>query len=624
MFDDGNEVSMSTNQSDHWSREPGRWTSAMTPEAYATIPTITTPCPSPDGTRVAYSRAYDGRVDLYVIRADGGTPLQLTDAVTLQGPDPNQRHATSIAWTPDGQQLVFAGNQDKKLWIVSADGGPSHVIDEGPGAHHSPAVAPDGRRVAFVAERGERVDLMVADLDGRMLRVMSAGDDHVLQPRWSPDGTRVLYGQWPHYDMPWDERALIVVDIARDERRVIVGGTRVTNADAVWSPDGQQIAFVSDRAGDFGNLWLCDAIGDHLQSLVPEQAQHAAPTWSPDGRQIAYLRNVDGDVQVWCWDGSNARQVTHQAGVHGEVAWLDDRRLVCTYASPTLPADLWVIDATDGTRRQLTQSATGGVLGGNLVEPEHVSWASPDGLTIHGLLFTPRQTVPGQHPLVLSIHGGPVGQTLASWQGHVQYLVGRGYVVLAPNYRGSKGYGRAFMEKLYGDWGGGDLEDYLSGARMVIEQGLINPRKVIAMGGSAGGYSTLICMTKAPDFFRAGVCRFGIGDLTTFTDKTWVFERHYIAKLMGPPAQNSALYYDRSPVNFVDDVREPLLILQGEEDIVCHPSQMEGMVDALRGSRKDVEYHTYPGEGHGWKRVSTIIDDAKRIDDFLVRKVLNR
>jgi len=608
----------------HWSREPGRWTSALTPEAYATIPTISTPRPSPDGTRVAFSRAYDGRIDLCVINANGGAPLQLTDAVTLQGPDPNQRHATSIAWTPDGQWLVFAGSQDKKLWNIPADGGLSRPIDEGPGAHHSPAVAPDGQRVAYVAERGEQVDVLVADLDGRALRVISEGDDPVLQPRWSPDGTRLLYGEWPHYDMPWDERALIVADLAHGTRRAIAGGTRVTNADAVWSPDGQQIAFVSDRAGDFGNLWVCDANGDHLQRLASESVQHATPAWSPDGRQIAYLRNVDGDVQVWCWDGNDVRQVTDQPGVHGEIAWLDDRRLVCTYSSPTLPADLWVIDSTDGTRRQLTHSATGGVLGGNLVEPEHVSWSSTDGLTIHGLLFTPRQTVPGQHPLVISLHGGPVGQTLASWQGHLQYLVGRGYVVLAPNYRGSKGYGRAFMEKLYGDWGGGDLEDYLSGARMVIDQGLVNPRKVIAMGGSAGGYSTLICMTKAPDVFRAGVCRFGIGDLTTFTDKTWVFERHYIAKLMGPPAEHSARYYDRSPINFVDDVKEPLLILQGEEDIVCHPSQMEGMVAALRRSGKDVEYHTYPGEGHGWKRVSTIVDDAKRIDDFLVRKVLNR
>ena len=231
---------------------------------------------------------------------------------------------------------------------------------------------------------------------------------------------------------------------------------------------------------------------------------------------------------------------------------------------------------------------------------------------------------PGQHPLVVHIHGGPVGQSLMNWTGHIQYLVGRGYVVLAPNYRGSLGYGRAFMEKLYGDWGGGDLADNITGAEAIIAGGLVDRRKVVAMGGSAGGYSTLICLTKAPDFFRAGVCRFGIADLATFTDTTWIFERHYIAKLMGAPGAHSDLYRDRSAINFVDDVKEPLLILQGEEDIVCHPSQMAMMVEALRRANKDVEYHTYPGEGHGWRRVGTMIDDARRVDDFLVRKVLNR
>lgn len=615
---------MTANGVDHWSREPGRWDSAMSPEAYAIIPTISTPRPSPDGKRVAYSRAFDGRVDLWVIDVDGGAPLQLTDQSSLQGPDPNQRHASSIAWMPDGRHIVFAANQDKKLWIVPSVGGHSRPTDEGPGNHHSPAVSSDGKTLAYVAERGEHVDIMLADLDGRALSFISEGEEYVLQPRWSPDGKLILYGQWPHYDMPWDERALVVVNVDSGERHVIAAGTRVTNADAVWSPDGSKIAFISDRDGEFGNVCVCDSDGGNSQRLVSEDVQHAIPAWSPDGQRIAYQRNVDGDCQIWCWDGHESTQLTHEPGVHAEIAWLNDQRLVCTYSSPALPPDLWVIDTLNGARRQLTHSATGGVLGGNLVMPEHVSWTSSDGLAIHGLLFTPQKTVKGQHPLVISIHGGPVGQTLATWQGHVQYLVSRGYVVLAPNYRGSKGYGRSFMEKLYGDWGGGDLEDNLAGARMVIERGLVNPRKVIAMGGSAGGYSTLICMTKAPDFFRAGVCRFGVADLTTFTNTTWIFERHYIQKLMGPPAKNSVLYFDRSPVNHVEHVKEPLLILQGEDDIVCHPSQMNGMVEALRKSGKDVEYHTYPGEGHGWKQMSTIIDDAKRIDDFLLRKVLNR
>lgn len=610
--------------SDHWSNEPGRWQAPLSPEAYAMVPTISTPRPSPDGTQVAYSRAYDGRVDLWLVDVNGGLPVQLTDQAALQGPDPSQRHATAIAWTPDGRHLVVATNQDGKLWLTSARGGHSIAIDEGPGNHHSPAVSASGSLVAYVAERGESVDLMVADLEGHRHWTISEGDEYVLEPRWSLNQDFLVYGQWPHYDMPWDERALVVADVDSGKRWVIAGGAGVTNADAVWSPNGSKIAFVSDQGGEFGNLWVCDADGLHARRLVQDVAQHSVPAWSPDGNRIAYVRNDDGDSQIWCWENGETTQLTHERGVHSEICWLDDDRIVCVFTSPVQPADLWLVEARTGDRRQLTRSATGGITGASLVMPEHVAWESNDGLPVHGLLFTPAVTLPGRHPLVLHIHGGPVGQTLPNWQGHIQYLVGRGYVVLAPNYRGSKGYGRAFMEKLYGDWGGGDLQDNLAGARMAIERGLVDRAKVVAMGGSAGGYSTLICMTKAPEFFRAGVCRFGIADLATFTEKTWIFERHYIAKLMGPASQHSALYHDRSPIHHVANVREPLLILQGEEDIVCHPSQMNAMVDALRHADKEVEYHTYPGEGHGWKRVATIIDDTTRIDDFLTRKVLNR
>jgi dipeptidyl aminopeptidase/acylaminoacyl peptidase len=588
------------------------------------IPTITTPRPSPDGRFVAYSRGYDGRVDLMIAAAAGGSPIQLSDDPALQGPDPSQRQATSIAWTPDSRNIVFASRKDGKLFVVPVSGGKARQIDEGPGTHHSPSISPDGTRVAYVAERGEEVDIFIAALDGAWTRKVSRGDEYVLEPKWSPDGTRLLWCQWPHYDMPWDELAIVVADAEGNNAKIVAGGGRVTNNYPAWSPDGQRIAFISDREGDFGNLWVMGADGNGTERLVGESYQHGSPAWSPDGRRIAYTRNDDGDVQVCIWENGQTRQLTSSSGVHDTVVWLDADNLVYTFSSPIQPADVYVHSADGALRRPLTQSATGGVLGGNLIMPEHVRWTSRDGLAISGLLITPPETVPGDHPLVVSIHGGPVGQTLCNWQPQVQYMAQRGWIVLQPNYRGSKGYGRAFMEKLYGDWGGGDLDDYLTGAEMILGQGLANPRKVVAMGGSAGGYSTLICMTKAPDFFRAGVCRYGIADLATFTDKTWIFERHYIAKLMGAPSRNSALYVDRSAIHFVNDVNEPLLILQGEEDIVCHPSQMNMMVDALRKAGKDVEYHTYPGEGHGWRKVSTLIDDAHRTDDFLIRKVLNR
>ncbi|MFN8541883.1 MAG: S9 family peptidase [Thermomicrobiales bacterium] len=611
----------------HWSKEPGRWEPGFSPEAYALVPTITTPRPSPDGRQIAYSRGFDGRLDLWVIDADGGWPLQLTDAAPPQGPDPNQRHASAIAWTPGGERVVYASTREGKLWSVAANGGAARPNDEAAGNHHSPAVSPDGMRVAYVSERGESVTIVVADIAGSWTRTISVGDEYVMQPRWSPDGNSLLYGQWPHYDMPWDERALVIANVETGERRIVAGGGCVVNGDGVWSPDGTQIAFVSDQDHEYANLWVMDADGGNARPLVREDNRHLSPAWSPDGRRIAYVRNDDGDCQLWCWEGGETRQITREPGHCSEPAWLDDHQLVYVHSSPLSPADLYVVDARNGVRRQLTRSATGGLLDVGMVMPEHVAWESRDGLPIHGLLFSPVDARPGEHPLVVSIHGGPVGQTLVDWRagGHIQYLVSRGYVVIAPNYRGSLGYGRSFMEKLYGDWGGGDLDDNITGAEFAIDRGLVNPRKVVAMGGSAGGYSTLICLTKAPDFFRAGVCRFGIADLSTFTDTTWVFERHYIAKLMGAPGTaNSALYRDRSPITHVDAVKEPLLILQGDSDIVCHPSQMASMVDALKRAGKDVESHTYAGEGHGWRKVSSLVDDAKRIDDFLVRKVLNR
>jgi dipeptidyl aminopeptidase/acylaminoacyl peptidase len=612
----------------HWSREPGRWEAQLQPEDWATIPTIATPKPSPDGRKIAYSRGYDGRLDVMVMDAAGGPATQLTGFARPQGPDLGQRQAYSIAWTPDSKTIVFASNQQGKLWSVPAAGGPSTALEDAPGNHHSPAVSPDGARVAFVAERGEQVDIFIADMDGGNLRQITskADDEYVAEPKWSPDGRYLLYHQWPHYDMPWDEMALVVADTQTGERTVIAGGERVVNNWARWSADGQWIAYISDRGAEHPTLWRIRPDGSDMQALVQEDHDHLWPCPSPDGRAIAYTRNEENQNQIWLWEDGQTRQLTHEPGVHSDLAWIDATRLVCVFQSPLVPPDLWEI-TTDGERRQLTFSATGGVLGGNLRLPEVMTWTSRDGLTVSGLLYTPpdEQLRPGTHPLVVHIHGGPVGQANVAWLPWVQFLIQRGYVVLVTNYRGSKGYGRTFMEKLYGDWGGGDLDDNVTGAEAVIARGLVDPTRVVATGGSAGGYSTLICMTKAPEFFKAGIARYGIADLCTFTDKTWIFERHYIAKLMGGPGgQRAEVYRDRSPLTFIEDVRNPLLILQGEDDIVCHRSEMDKMAAALEKAGKHVEYEVYPDEGHGWKHVSTIIDDARRSDDFLVRTVLNR
>lgn len=609
----------------HWSKEPGRWEPELTPEAWAYIPRVSVPVVSPDRRSVAWLRSYDGRNDIQVMPLDGPA-MQVTDVAAPQGADPGQRQAFPIAWTPDSQRIVYASTREGKLWSVPARGGKASTRDEAAGNHHSPAVSPDGTRVAFVAERGETVDIFVSSLDGTWTRQISDPDDdgYVSNPKWSPDGRLLLYVRWPHYDMPWDEIAIIVANPETGERTTVAGGSRVANNWPSWSPDGQYILFVSDRQNGYPNLWRMRADGSEATCLADQQSDHRSPAWSPDGSKIAYAVSSNCETQIHVWENGETRQITSEPGVHGDLNWIDEETILCTFESPLLPPDLWLI-GLDGSRRQLTQSATGGVLGGNLVLPEVISWSSTDGLTIEGMLFTPEEQRPGEHPLMVFIHGGPVGQSMQNWTPWIQYLVQRGYLVLVPNYRGSKGYGREFMERLYGDWGGGDLNDYVTGAEAVIARGLVHPGRVVATGGSAGGYSTLICLTKAPTFFKAGICRFGIADLLSFHEKTWVFEKHYLAKLMGGTGgQLPELYHDRSPINFVNDVVNPLLILQGEEDIVCHRSEMDKMTAALKAAGKDVEYHTYPGEGHGWRKVSTIRDDAWKSDAFLTRAVLDR
>ncbi len=581
---------------------------------------------SPDGKRVAYLRTFDGRTDVWITRIDGGNTYQLTGQTTPQGADPGQRQAYPLAWTPDSQTVMFASTNEGKLWAVPADGGPSTVIDEAAGNHHSPEVSPDGTQVAYVAEREEVVDIFVASLDGTSVRQISpkSEDAYVANPHWSPDGTQLIWMQWPHYDMPWDQIEIVISDVQTGARTTVASGERVANNWASWLPDSSAIVYASDRGSDFYNLWKVHPDGTGAEQLADGKRDHFRPAVSPDGTKIAALRLDACEHQVCVWNRGEIAQVSVVTGVYSDLQWIDNHRMLCVFESPAQPPDLHILDTADGSLEQITFSATGAVHSAVTVEPEIITWESDDGLAIEGLLFEPEDIRQGQHPLVVFIHGGPVGQSTRNWAPWLQYLVQQGYVVLVPNYRGSRGYGRPFMEALYGDWGGGELRDIVAGVEAVIARGNVNASRVVATGGSAGGYSTLICMTKAPQIFKAGIARFGIADLKTFYYRTWIFERYYIAKLMGGTGgQVPEMYEDRSPINFVDDVTSPLLILQGDIDIVCHRSEMDRMTAALEKAGKQVEYTVYEGEGHGWKKISSIVDDARQSDDFLNRMVLN-
>jgi len=233
-----------------------------------------------------------------------------------------------------------------------------------------------------------------------------------------------------------------------------------------------------------------------------------------------------------------------------------------------------------------------------------------------------RFTAQGKPPLVVLIHGGPTSQVTASYNPQAQFLATRGYAVLAVNYRGSTGYGRAYMLKLRQCWGVYDVEDARTGCLALAERGRVDERRRVIMGGSAGGYTVLQSLVSHPGFYTAGVCLFGVANQFTLVQDTHKFEERYSDSLLGPLPEAADLYRERSPVFHADRIKDPVAVFQGDSDQVVPPSQSEEIVGSLRARGVPHEYHLYEGEGHGWRKTETIEQFYTSLDRFLRQYVV--
>jgi dipeptidyl aminopeptidase/acylaminoacyl peptidase len=284
-----------------------------------------------------------------------------------------------------------------------------------------------------------------------------------------------------------------------------------------------------------------------------------------------------------------------------------------------------VLDTATGDERVVASAALGGLAGDGFVEPESIAWRASDGLTIHGVLYRPAELHEGERPpLLVSVHGGPTGQSGAVWSPVIQYFVQRGWAVLAPNARGSSGYGRRYIQALRDEWGGADMADVLAGIEHVCSEGWADAGRAVVWGGSAGGYSALLLPALYPDHFKAAVSLFGVSDLFGLARTTHRLEAHYLDRIVGPLPETAARYRDRSPVHRADSFGAPVLMLQGDKDVAVTPDQAQAMLEALRAAGKTCILHMYEGEGHGWQRAATVRDYIERMDRFLEEYALLR
>jgi dipeptidyl aminopeptidase/acylaminoacyl peptidase len=449
--------------------------------------------------------------------------------------------------------------------------------------------------------------------------VLVSGNDFYSSPRLSPDGARLAWLTWNHPNMPWDGTELWVAQLAADGSLVrsehVAGGVDESIFQPEWSPDGI-LYFVSDRTGWWNLYRLRDG---RVEPLYAMEAEFGQPQWvfgastygfASDGRIIcAYTRR--GTWQVADLDAAARRlqPIDTPYSTIGEVRAAPGRT-VFRGGAATEPMSIVCLDPDTGRCEVVRRSSEVTVDPGYLSIPEAIEFPTEHGLMAHGFFYAPHNrdyTTPSgeRPPLLVKSHGGPTSATSTAFNLGIQYWTSRGIAVLDVNYGGSTGYGRAYRQRLDGQWGIVDVDDCVNGARYLAQRGLVDGSRLAIDGGSAGGYTTLCALTFRAAF-KAGASYFGVSDAEALAKETHKFESRYLDRLIGPyPAQRD-LYRARSPIHFADRLSCPTIFFQGLEDKVVPPNQAERMVEALRARGVPVAYVAFEGEQHGFRRAETI------------------
>ena len=569
--------------------------------------TLAEPRLSPDGGRLAFLATAGGRAAVVVVDLAGGPELTVTSDPP---PTPSRAYGGgAFDWTPDGAALVYAA-VDGGLWLQAAAGGPPRrLVEHGPCA--APAVSPDATRVAYVVDTHHVAVAPLAEGGGWPV-LLSRGNDFALDPAWSPDGTTVAWHEWDVPAMAWDSSRIATAPAdGSGGPTVVAGGDGVAVQQPRWSSTGR-LGYLSD-AGGWLNLWADD------EPLLKEPHEHGTAAWgpgqrswawSPDGSTAVVARNEAGFGRLVRTDGTELGK-----GVHGGLSWVGER-IAAVRSGARTPTEVVVYDGD--TRRRVAVGPIEGFAPA-LVEPEAVTWPS-DGVEVPGRLYRPTGAAHGG--LVAWVHGGPTDQGPVTFNPRIAYWIDRGWAVLVPDHRGSTGRGRDYTQAMAGRWGELDTADVAAGLRAAAERGWGHARRLVVMGGSAGGFTVLNVLADHPELCAAGVDLYGVADLFELDETTHRFEAHYLHSIVGPLPDAADRYRERSPLHKADAITAPLLILQGKDDKVVPPAQSQVIADRLRALGRTVELHLYDGEGHGWGRPETVIDELERTESFLRRQVL--
>ncbi len=565
--------------------------------------------PSPDLSRVAYVRAAEGGSEIFVRPLeDGGETKVIGELVGAGG----------LSWSPDGAQLAFTVARTIR---------------------HDQTPAYSGAKIIYtITERTPSQAYVVKATGGSATAIGPPGGFGGL--RWSGpshvvfDRTSVDFKRRTIYQADTRSGELKVLHEDIDEK--FWSPTGDAGASGQVSPDGKFLAFVSDRDG-WDHVYVKPMSGGAATQITKGPFEAWRPQWSRDSTRLAFDANEPSrpgvrHLGIVTMNGDPSRatlaMITSGRGTNIAPQWSrDGRRLVYQHTDPQNSADLYVIDAAAGAAPvRLTDSLPVGFDRASLVAPEFVSYQGPDGQSVPAYLFVPKGLDrKKKHPAIVWIHGDGVNQNYDGWHvqrnyavyySYHQYLLQKGYVVIAPDYRGSIGYGRAWRQGVHMDVGGNDYKDAALAGSYLKTLPYVDGERIGVWGLSYGGFFTLIALTDQPKLFRCGVDVAGVADYVMYYNDP--YRGAWTASRIGTPDQNPAVYAQASPLSHVDKLERPLLILHGTADVNVPYLHSVRLIDELtkKGKGDLVSFMTYPGEFHYFTREHVLKDAWRRVERF--------
>lgn len=584
---------------------------------FLNVRTAVSPSLSPDGRQLAFRTQISGAPQLWVVDAMGGWPTQITFGEPV----------TFHQWSPADEWILYGtdrgGNEREGFYLISADGTRERELLAPSDAFRVFGdFTRDGRSIVYAttARNGTDFDIHQFDIATGADREIFRGRMGLYAASFRPDGHAVLLSEARGEDA--NDVFLYDIDAARLDT-IFRPADRASYAGFAWTPDGRGFYLATNQDGEHAALAFYDVRRGRLEYIDRPERDVESVALSHDGRYLAWTTNDGGYSKLYVRDVTNEAEVPAPElprGIYG-VAWAAGAPVLSiTVTSPQVPGDIWTWDATTQVVHRATHSDAAGLDLEQMVLPEHFSFPARDGVTIHGLLYMPRDLPAGTRPpVLLAVHGGPTSQSRPEFDPTSQYLLTRGIAVFELNYRGSTGYGKSFARlndrrlratELY------DLEDAI---RWLESTGGVDASRAAVMGGSYGGYLTMAALARLPHLWRAGVALVGVSNWVTALEgaspELKASDRVEYGDI-GDPADRE-FFLSVSPITHIANVRAPVMVIHGANDPRDPVTESDGYVRAIRERGGTAEYLRYPDEGHGVRKLSNRIIMGRRIAAFL-------